>query len=61
MLFIIRSNILFLIIQLGESEGSDEDGDETKTGDSEKDGSSAKKYVPPRIAPMHYGTVWSLS
>ncbi|XP_042561029.1 neuroguidin [Clupea harengus] len=49
-----RPNPDNLVSKLGESEGSDEDGDETKTGDSEKDGSSAKKYVPPRIAPMHY-------
>lgn len=32
--------------------GGTKDGDGTKT-----DGASDKKYVPPRIAPMHYGKV----
>ncbi|XP_041923481.1 neuroguidin isoform X1 [Alosa sapidissima] len=49
-----RPNPDNLVSKLDESEGSDED-DDMNVGDSEKkDGSSAKKYVPPRIAPMHY-------
>lgn len=50
-----RPNPENLVSKLSESEGSDEEDDNTKEGDmAKKDGSFAKKYVPPRIAPMHY-------
>lgn len=49
-----------MLIQLSESEESlDEDGEE-KTTDSGKKEPPAKKYVPPRIAPMHYGLSFNL-
>lgn len=44
-------------MQLSESEGSDDDDMNAKDSGN-KDGSFAKKYVPPRIAPMHYGREW---
>ncbi|XP_030624251.1 neuroguidin [Chanos chanos] len=48
-----RPNPENLISKLNESEGSDDE--EGTANDSEKKAPSAgKKYVPPRIAPMHY-------
>ncbi|XP_063062288.1 neuroguidin [Engraulis encrasicolus] len=50
-----RPNPENLVSKLSESEGSDVEGGGTKDGDGTKtDGASDKKYVPPRIAPMHY-------
>lgn len=45
-------------MQLSESEGSDDDNVMNANNSGKKDDSSAKKYVPPRIAPMHYGRKW---
>ncbi|XP_056593572.1 neuroguidin [Triplophysa dalaica] len=50
----LRPNPQNMLSKLSESEESfDEDG-EGKTKDSGKNEPAAKKYVPPRIAPMHY-------
>ncbi|CDQ70394.1 neuroguidin [Oncorhynchus mykiss] len=50
-----RPNPDNLVSKLSESEDSgDEDGGEKAEGAEKKVPSSGKKYVPPKIAPMHY-------
>ncbi|XP_051969299.1 neuroguidin-like [Xyrauchen texanus] len=50
-----RPNPQNMASKLSESEESDKDDDGEKTKASEmKEPSSGRKYVPPRIAPMHY-------
>ncbi|KAJ8010553.1 hypothetical protein DPEC_G00076280 [Dallia pectoralis] len=49
-----RPNPDNLVSKLSESEESEDDGEETAAGTEKKVPSSGKKYVPPKIAPMHY-------
>uniref|UniRef100_A0A9J8BCG3 Neuroguidin, EIF4E binding protein n=1 Tax=Cyprinus carpio carpio TaxID=630221 RepID=A0A9J8BCG3_CYPCA len=48
-----RPNPQNLVSKLSESENSDED-DKGGNSKGEKDPSASRKYVPPRIAPVHY-------
>lgn len=43
------------INQLSESEESEDEGEEKAASEKKAAHSSGKKYVPPKIAPMHYG------
>ncbi|XP_048029926.1 neuroguidin [Megalobrama amblycephala] len=45
-----RPNPQNMVSKLSESENSDDEGEEGKT----KEPSGSRRYVPPRIAPMHY-------
>lgn len=50
---------LFVFLQLSESESEDET--ENKAASEKKAAhSSGKKYIPPKIAPVHYGNVTGL-
>uniref|UniRef100_A0A3B3I5B1 Neuroguidin, EIF4E binding protein n=1 Tax=Oryzias latipes TaxID=8090 RepID=A0A3B3I5B1_ORYLA len=49
----LRPNPENLISKLSESEDSD-DEDEDKASSAKKPATHSKKYVPPKIAPMHY-------
>lgn len=54
-----KDKCLFVFLQLSESESEDETENEAA---SEKKAahSSGKKYIPPKIAPVHYGNVTGL-
>ncbi|XP_024135383.1 neuroguidin [Oryzias melastigma] len=50
----LRPNPENLISKLSESEGSDDEDESKESSERKPAASSSKKYVPPKIAPMHY-------